>query len=311
MAEFAGVKITGEDPELTFTNVPEGAAGEPVLKDGVISWDTAGLAPGEYTFTGVVVDAYGQETRVTFTVTVYPALTAVDQEALVGTLPKTATHTFTEKVSGGDGNTKAVIIEKPERGSVKLGSVVYTSHEGGGVYAPKGVYTTVVTYTDGVGQTATGRYVVTVQPAPTGQGEKTTLRHDDQAAVFDPIGNTVGTNLQPVTMDSIVALPEHGTVSVSGAMVSYTPKNGFTGTDRFTVRVCDDLGQCVDLNYEVTVLGAGDPEPGTTDGSSANLATTGGSGLGTPIAVALIAAIAGVLLFGGVLLQKRRRRREV
>ncbi|MDR1443070.1 MAG: InlB B-repeat-containing protein [Bifidobacteriaceae bacterium] len=118
-----------------------------------------------------------------------------------------------------------------------------------------GVYEFWVTYTDKLGQASSGtKLVVTVQAAPTGQGRNTNLADDREVGSVTPLDDVTGTNLEELTNESFTAT-EHGTlVLVDGGVIEYTPDTGWEGIDEFTVTVCDDLDQCVELDYSFTVL---------------------------------------------------------
>ncbi|MFO0751583.1 MAG: choice-of-anchor L domain-containing protein [Myxococcota bacterium] len=60
-----------------------------------------------------------------------------------------------------------------------------------------------------------------------------------------------------------VGAPSHGTAALSGGAVRYTPAAGFSGTDSFTVTVCDPSNACATSTVTVTVGDGGTTvEPG-------------------------------------------------
>lgn len=171
-----------------------------------------------------------------------------------------------------------------------------------------------VTVTDVLGQSAQTTLTVIRQKAPVGTGEHVTLLPGETSVVFDPIGNTVGTNLAPLGTGSVTAAPNTGTTTFAGVLLQYVPTGVAGSTDTFTVDVCDDLGQCASLVYSVTLPqgytptnpgGSGNPpttDPGTNPGPTSALETTGGASLRALWVLGIVLAAA-----GGVLLLRRRR----
>ncbi len=67
------------------------------------------------------------------------------------------------------------------------------------------------------------------------------------------LDNDEGENL---TVNDIVIDPENGTVTTDGTTVTYTPNEGFVGTDYFIYEACDDQGNCDTTLVTVIVLPA-------------------------------------------------------
>ncbi|MBK8631972.1 MAG: tandem-95 repeat protein [Sphingomonadales bacterium] len=142
---------------------------------------------------------------------------------------------------------------EPLHGSITVGN------NGQLTYTPDNGYTgadsVVVTVSDGRGGSATQTYAVTVNAgnsapviAATGLSFSTILNASKPFIVdaTDPNGD----NLTYSAAD-----PTHGTVSggTNGQFV-YTPDNGFTGTDSFTVTVSDGRGGTDVETFTATVL---------------------------------------------------------
>ncbi|MGH9139343.1 MAG: Ig-like domain-containing protein, partial [Acidimicrobiales bacterium] len=53
---------------------------------------------------------------------------------------------------------------------------------------------------------------------------------------------------------SVEDLPAHGTVTVAGDQATYTPEDGFTGTDQFTFRTTDPAGASAVARVTITVV---------------------------------------------------------
>lgn len=81
------------------------------------------------------------------------------------------------------------------------------------------------------------------------------------AVAIDVVDNDTDAdgNLADTTV-TITSQPGHGTVTVAAnGIVTYTPANGYTGTDTFTYQVCDSVSACDSAVVTVTVNPPNDP----------------------------------------------------
>lgn len=68
------------------------------------------------------------------------------------------------------------------------------------------------------------------------------------------LANDVDPEDDPLTVDSIVTEPNHGTVSIlPDGTVTYTPNTDFFGEDSFIYRVCDTENQCAEATITIDV----------------------------------------------------------
>ncbi|MCA1683788.1 MAG: tandem-95 repeat protein, partial [Actinobacteria bacterium] len=124
----------------------------------------------------------------------------------------------------------------PAHGSVALradGSFTYTPAAN---YNGPDAFTYLVS--DGWGGSARATVTITVaavNDAPT-CGAATLTTNQDTAGATDAACTDIDGD--PLTY-AIVAQPAHGTASVSGAKLNYTPNTGYTGTDSFTYKAND------------------------------------------------------------------------
>lgn len=99
--------------------------------------------------------------------------------------------------------------------------------------------------------------VANVDIATTNVNTPVTLR----SLINDAAGNTANA-LVPASVTVTVA-PLHGTASVNPATgdITYTPANGYTGTDTLTYQVCDDQSpaKCATANQIITIKPAASP----------------------------------------------------
>jgi hypothetical protein len=83
---------------------------------------------------------------------------------------------------------------------------------------------------------------VTVQPAPVAMNDTATVQANTSVMIAVLANDTSsGGTLDPTSI-KIVVVPTHGTTSVSGGQVTYTPATGYTGLDTFQYTAQDNLG---------------------------------------------------------------------
>ncbi|WP_348789841.1 Ig-like domain-containing protein [Leifsonia sp. NPDC080035] len=125
----------------------------------------------------------------------------------------------------------------------------------------------------------------------------------------------------------VATAPGHGTASIDGASIVYTPAPGFSGTDTFTYTICSVLNPdlCATTTVTVTVIGptippvnppdGGGGTGGAGDGSGASGAAAPGSGgdlasTGSGVSTWLLWASAAGIAAGALTLRLRRRPRR-
>jgi hypothetical protein len=79
-----------------------------------------------------------------------------------------------------------------------------------------------------------------------------------------------------------VTTPANGAVSASGGTITYTPVNGFSGTDRFTYTIDDGRGGNATANVTVTVGARPNQPPVANDDAATTIS-------GTPVTIAVLA----------------------
>jgi uncharacterized repeat protein (TIGR01451 family) len=125
-------------------------------------------------------------------------------------------------------------------------------------YTPPTTFSGVVTFSytidDGDGGEDTALVTITVGPAPAVPNEKATAKPGAPVSIGLP---TVDKNGRLVTVVD-VGDPKHGTVTLnSDGSVTYTPEDGFVGTDSFRYWVEDEDGNRASALVSVTVAAAG------------------------------------------------------
>ncbi|MFJ4076160.1 Ig-like domain-containing protein [Curtobacterium sp. NPDC089991] len=235
---------------LTVTGNTKPAHGDlTVEKDGSYSYTPTAGYSGPDSFTYTAKDGDGAEISGTVTITVLPTAVADTITATAGaTTPGTAPGLLANDL-GSDltvtGNTK------PAHGDVvvaKDGSYTYTPTTG---YSGPDSFT--YTVTDGTGGTDT--VTVTVNVAPLAKDDTvrvaagTTYTADTRATGV--LGNDLGTGL---TISSNTK-PAHGELTLDKATgaITYTPADGFSGTDSFRYTATDTAGAPTTATVTITV----------------------------------------------------------
>ncbi len=111
------------------------------------------------------------------------------------------------------------------------------------------------TISDGRGGTANALVTVTIGARP----NQAPLARDDiataafgQPTTIDVLANDSDPDGDTLSINS-VGVPAHGTVVVSGNVVTYTPAPGFSGADRFTYVISDGRGGTATATVTITV----------------------------------------------------------
>ncbi|MEV7974391.1 Ig-like domain-containing protein, partial [Cellulomonas sp. NPDC089187] len=112
-----------------------------------------------------------------------------------------------------------------------------------------GTDTFTYTITDAAGQSATANVTVTVVARPT--GEDASVRTGLDTAVSVDLVSTGDALVLSVATDGA-----HGTATVSGGTVTYTPDAGYVGTDQVTLTWTDSVGQTVTVTLDIEVVDA-------------------------------------------------------
>jgi hypothetical protein len=130
---------------------------------------------------------------------------------------------------------------------------------------------------------------VTVQPAPVATNDTATVEANSSVMIAILTNDTSSGGTLDSASIKIVVAPTHGTASVSGGQVTYTPATGYTGLDTFQYTVQDNLGTTSNV---ATV--------------SVNVTAPPSKGGGGSLSLLGILALAGLALWGRVFRSERR-----
>lgn len=242
-----------------------------VAADGTVEYTPAAGFSGTDSFTYTVTDADGVTTGpATVTVTVRPVATADTVSTTAGaplaidagTLTandRGSSLTVTDVAGGADGT--AVL-------DPATGRIVYTPRDGF-----SGTDTVTYTVTDGSGRSSTGTITVVVGPRATADTVTATAGATRTVgADAGVLANDRGTGLT-ATIDQ---RPAHGTVELAeDGSYTYTPRDGFSGTDTFTYTATDERGRTATGTVTVTVRPATEPDTLTVPAGGRGTVTSG------------------------------------
>ena len=266
-----GTNVTTPEDTATGGTLPGSVDpdGDPLTFGGTTGPDHGSVTvepDGSYTYTPDAgyfgPDAFGYEvcdpSGACAAATANVSVTAVnDAPTTPGASLTTAEDTASSGILPGtdpDGDSlDFALTGEPAHGTVdvdKDGSFTYTPDPG---YAGPDSFGYEVC--DPSGACATGTVTVTVTPVndlPVA-ADDTVPTAFDTAVTFDPTANDSDADGDTLTIT--VGDPEHGTVTVAGTIVTYTPDAGWSGDDTFTYEVCDPAGGCDTATITVTVAG--------------------------------------------------------
>jgi serine/threonine protein phosphatase PrpC len=239
---------------LSVSAVTQPAHGAVTLVAGVLTYLPAANYSGGDSFTYTVSDGHGGTSVGTVSVTVTAvndAPVAVADTASVAEDGSVVVNVLANDTDVEGDALSVSAVSQPTHGSVTLVAGVVT-------YAPAANYngSDSFTYTvsDGHGGTAVGTVSVTVtavNDAPVATADAVTVV-EDGSVVVDVLANDTDVDGDTLAV-SAVTQPTHGTVTLVGGVVTYTPAAGYVGPDAFTCTVSDGHGGSATGSVSVTV----------------------------------------------------------
>jgi CshA-type fibril repeat protein len=211
--------------------------------DGTVIYTPDPGFTGTDTFEYTISDGHGGTDTATVTIVVDDETPAAVADSVV-TSPENPVNInlLSNDTDPNGGDLKIVKITQPHNGKVTDngdGTVTYTPD-------PRFTGTDTFTYTveDSEGKTNTVIVTVEVDPYTPSAVDDGAVTLRDKSITFDLLENDSDPNDDPLSLDRITQ-PANGTVVKNDdGTVTYTPKDGFIGTDTFTYTVCDDNGNC-------------------------------------------------------------------
>ncbi len=301
--------LTGEPVSLTVQEEP--SHGQATITDAAIVYTPETDFFGDDSLTYAIETAGGEIATGAVELTVMPVNDppeAVRDSASVSEDDEVAIDVLRNDRDPDDDSLTVVAVEDGENGSVAIGPA------GGVVYTPEADFSgrDSFTYTlgDGNGGTATGTVNVLVKPIgdPPAAGDDTAETTADNPVTIPILDNDSDPDGGALTVTALSS-PDDGTVALNDdGTVTYTPADGFTGTDTFSYTVSDPDGETAQADVEVTVQSASGDEPAPPPPTQEP--PTGGGGAGPVLDVTFTdafrtsSATAGLLDEVGIALQK-------
>jgi gliding motility-associated-like protein len=149
------------------------------------------------------------------------------------------------------------ILSGPSHGSASVNgtSINYTPTQG---YA--GFDTIVYVICDILNQCDTANVYITITGSnspPIAQDDYYVIPMNAQS-IFNVANNDFDPDADPLSV-SILSGPSHGSASVNGTSVNYTPNQGYSGYDTLIYVICDTLNQCDTATVYITINGTNQP----------------------------------------------------
>ena len=272
-----------DDDELTITNVSQPQNGS-VTTDGkkIIYTPKAGFV-GIDIFDYTITDGNGGTAMATETVSVTAApntkpIAKDDKATTQEGKPVTLMTIANDSDPDGDALT-ITSITQPSNGKATTDGKKIT-------YTPKAGFTGVdkLTYiiSDGRGGTATATEIITVTAAP---NTKPVAKNDNatteegKPVTLMSVANDSDPDGDDLTITKVTQ-PANGKATFDGNKITYTPKAGFTGVDKFTYTISDGRGGTATATETITVTAKPNTKPvakndsaKTTEGTPVTLNT--------------------------------------
>ncbi|HET7301498.1 MAG TPA: putative Ig domain-containing protein, partial [Oleiagrimonas sp.] len=205
---------------------------------------------GSDSFTYTATNAGGTSTPATVTITVGTPAAPTAAPKAVSTAYNTAAAIDLSGSITGVGINAVSIGTAPTHGTVSVSGETVTYTPSSTFYGGSDSFTYTATNSGGTSAPATVTITVGAPAAPTVTSKSVSTLYNTAAAI-DLSGSITGVNITAVTIGTA---PSHGTVSVAGETVTYTPSSTFYGgTDTFTYTATNAGGTSAPATVTVTV----------------------------------------------------------
>ncbi|WP_407309719.1 Ig-like domain-containing protein [Pseudomonas sp. nanlin1] len=268
---------------LTFAATTQPTNGTLVLNpNGSYTYTPNANFNGTDSFSYSVTDADGAVTTATITFDVTPVYDAPVATGSIAAISANDSTSVSLNIAGNfadvDGTTLTYSATGLPNGisiNPLTGLISGTLGSSASAAVPGGVYTVVVTASDGAGGIASQSFTLTAEnPAPVASDRSLTVLQ----------GSTYSGVLQADDSDgdalsyAVTQLPAHGSLTLNAdGSYSYTPAPGFTGQDGFSYQIIDADGGTAIASVTFTVSASGDQTPVLATPIAAQQAVDGGS----------------------------------
>ncbi|WP_236585435.1 putative Ig domain-containing protein [Dyella sp. EPa41] len=199
---------------------------------------------GSFNFTVKVTDGFGFIATQAYTIAVNAPTIVFTRTTLPGGQVAVA-YSQTVSAGGGSGSYTYSLTA----GSLPPGVALSSSGALSGTPTAAGNYSFTVTATDGLGFTGSQAYTVSInQPVPVAVNDTATTPANSPVTI-----TVTGNDTGPITSTAVAQAPAHGSATVNGLNVVYTPASNYFGSDSFTYTATGPGGTSAPATVSVTV----------------------------------------------------------
>jgi hypothetical protein len=223
---YIGVTVTGVSTGVAIVGGPgHGVAG--VANASAFGYTPANGYTGPDSFTYVATGPGGTSNIATVSITVVTPPPPTTSNATASTAYQTAT--LINLYAAGGGGYDVAVASNPTHGTAVASGhdITYTPIAG---FFGTDSFTFTSSNSGGVSNVSTVTVTVVGPAAPTAAAKSAAVAYDSNGTAIDLSGSVTGTH----TILTVTGGPAHGTTSVSGDFVTYTPATGYYGADSFT-----------------------------------------------------------------------------
>ena len=253
----------GDPLQITGVTVP--AHGTALVLNNRVSYTPTAGYSGPDTFNYTITDGKGGTATTSVTITVV---------SIVANRPPVAANDAFTVAPNSSNNSLDVLANDsdPDGDTLSITGTTTPAHGTAIVlnnrvlYSPTAGYlgsdTFSYTITDGRGLTATATVAVTVGAAnqpPVARNDVFTVNQDSKGNSLDVLANDSDPDGDTLTISAVAAAPTHGTATITGNRVLYTPTAGYNGPDSFTYTISDGKGGTASARASINVVFANNP----------------------------------------------------
>ncbi len=239
-----------------------------------------------FTYTATGPGGTSAPATVSLTVATPAAPTVTDKNGVA--VPYASTGTAIDLSASVTGVHSSIAIgTAPAHGTVTIAGDVVTYTPNPATYYGADSFTFTATGPGGTSAPATVSLTVATPAAPTAANKSgVAIGYNSSGTPIDLAPSVTGVH----SMLTVVTAPAHGTTTVNGDVVTYTPTSGYFGADSFTYTVTGPGGTSAAATVSLTVATPPPPNAGPGASTVAGSTTTAG----TSVQINLSALVTGV-----------------